>query len=124
MSSPTTHLKLSAIALAVVTALTALSARADDDEAAALKKPENTMELGMLGVSQSSAKFGEYSGTNKSGAYAIGNMFIRGGSAYEKNETGGTHRWSIRGTNLGITSRNMEATLSDQGAWNLGAAIR
>jgi len=120
MSSPTKTLKLSAIALAVVTALTAMSARADDDEAAALKKPDNTMELGILGVSQSSAKFGDYSGLNKSGAYAIGNMNIRGGSAYDQNENGGTQRWSIRGSNLGLTSRNIEATLSDQGSWNLG----
>ena len=40
MSSHKTHLNLSVMALAVLTALTALSARADDDEAAAWKKPD------------------------------------------------------------------------------------
>lgn len=119
MSSHKTNLNLSVMALAVLTALTALSARADDDEAAALKKPENTIEWGVLGVSQSSAKFGEYSGLNKSGAYGIGNLDVRGGSAYDENETGGTQRWSIRGSNLGLSSRDAQATISDQGSWNL-----
>ena len=120
MSSHKTNLNRSVMALAVLTALTALSALADDDEAAALKKPENTIELGVLGVSQSSAKFGEYSGLNKGGAYGIGNLDVRGGSAYDENETGGTQRWSIRGSNLGLSSRDAQATISDQGSWNLG----
>lgn len=119
MTTHRNNLKLSAITLAVVSALVAMSAHADDDEAAALKKPTNTVELGVVNVSSDSAKFGEYNGLNKSGPYGVGNVNIRGGSAYDLNEQGETKRWSIRGTDLGLNP-SAEATLSDQGAWNLG----
>ncbi len=120
MNMHNNNFKLSAVALAVISSLMAMSAFADEQEAAALKKPVNTVEIGVQNVSKDSAKFGEYTGLNKSGDYAIGNVNIRGGSAYDQNEEGGTNRWSLRGTDLGLRSRSVDATLSDQGSWNLG----
>jgi MtrB/PioB family decaheme-associated outer membrane protein len=120
MNMHNNQFKLSAVALAVIGALMAMNALADEQEAAALKKPVNTVEIGVLNVPTDSAKFGEYSGLNKSGDYAIGNVNIRGGSAYEQNEQGATNRWSLRGSDLGFTSRALDAAISDQGSWNVG----
>jgi len=110
--------KLSMVALAVASVLNATPARADDAEAQALMKPTSTAELGLHNVSQSSAKFGEYNGLNKSGAYGYGNLNIRGGDAYDNQ--GGTSRWSIIGTDLGLTTQSLGATYSNQGQWKLG----
>lgn len=111
-------MRLSTMAIAMMGALAAMSARADDAEAAALKTPQNFIEAGVTHVSDSSAKFGEYTGLNKSGGYLLGNFGVRGGNAYQN--AGGTTRWSIFGTDLGLTSRAIGATLANQGQWNLG----
>lgn len=114
-------MKLGALAFAVQGALAvlyAMPAHADDDEAAALKTPANFVEIGVANVSRSSAKFGEYSGLNKSGGELIGNFSIRGGDAY--GEEDGIRRWAITGTDVGLTSRALGATMSDQGKWSLG----
>jgi len=118
MNTHNNTMRLSTLALAIMGALTAMSARADDAEAAALKTPENFVEAGLIHVSDSSAKFGEYNGLNKSGGYLLGNFGVRGGDAYQN--TGGTGRWSIFGTDLGLTSRAIGGTLANQGQWNLG----
>lgn len=110
--------KLSMVALAVASLLNATPARADDEEAKALMKPTNTVELGVYNANGSSAKFGEYTGINKAGANGIGQVNIRGGDAY--NQEGGTNRWSVNGTDLGLTSQSLGATFSDQGSWKLG----
>src|SRR4029077_15080863 len=55
---------------------------------------------------------------NKSGGYIIGNIDIRGGDAY--GDGGGRMRWSITGTDLGLTSRSLGAAVSSQGQWFLG----
>lgn len=110
-------MRLSTLAMAMMGALTVMSARADDQEAAALKTPQNFVEAGVTHVTDSSAKFGEYTGLNKKGNYLLGNFGIRGGSAY--GGAGGTSRWSIFGTDLGLTSRTLGATLANQGQWNL-----
>ncbi len=89
-----------------------------EDEVAALTKPTNTVEVGIEGVSESSAKFGEYNGLNKSGADAIGNFNIRGGDAYGQGT--GTTRWEMKGVDLGTTSRSLGVNLSNQGSWDIG----
>ncbi|HET7832989.1 MAG TPA: MtrB/PioB family decaheme-associated outer membrane protein [Gallionella sp.] len=118
-------MKISLMALAVQGALTAmfalpLAAYAADEseELAALKRPTNSVEIGVDGVSKKSAKFGEYTGLDKSGAKLIGNFDIRGGNAYDGG--GGTTRWSINGRDLGLTSRSAGATISNQGQWTIG----
>ena len=114
-------MRISLLALAVegaLFAMCALPAHADDEEVAALKIPTNFVEIGASNVSQNSAKFGEYTGMNKSGGNLIGNFSVRGGDAY--GDGNGTKLWSITGADLGLTSRTVSAAISNQGQWNLG----
>jgi MtrB/PioB family decaheme-associated outer membrane protein len=92
----------------------------DEDTVAyqALISPTNYVELGALYVSKDSPKFGEYNGLDKSGGYAVGNFQVQGGDAYGMG--GGTTHWDINGTNLGTTSRELGASITNQGHWNLG----
>ena len=119
MKTCTAKMKVRALALAVEGVLVAMSmpVHADDEQLAALMMPTNFMEFGFLYTPQDSAKFGEYSGLNKSGGYLNGNFNIRGGDAYGGN---GTKRWELRGSDLGLTSRSAGATMSDQGNWSFG----
>jgi MtrB/PioB family decaheme-associated outer membrane protein len=110
--------RLSVVALAVAALVNATAARADDEEVKALTQPTSTAQLGVYNANGSSAKFGEYTGINKSGANGIGQVNIRGGDAYQQE--GGTNRWSIIGTDLGLTSQSLGATFSNQGSWKLG----
>jgi MtrB/PioB family decaheme-associated outer membrane protein len=114
-------MKVRALALAVegvLVAMYAMPAHADDAGAAALKLPANFVELGASYTPRDSAKFGEYTGMNKSGGYAIGNFSVRGGDAY--GDGNGTTRWALTGSDLGLTSRTVGATISNQGLWNFG----
>ena len=120
MKTRNLNFKLSAVALAVVSAMTTMSARAEDDDAKTLMTPVNFVDVQGLWVSQSSAKFGEYNGLNKSGGYINGDLGIFGGSAYSDNENGGTMRYQLTGTNLGLTDRSANLTIADQGNWLLG----
>ena len=120
MKTRNLNFKLSAVALAVVSAMTTMSARAEDDDAKTLMTPVNFVDVQGLWVSQSSAKFGEYNGLNKSGGYINGDLGIFGGSAYSDNENGGTMRYQLTGTNLGLSNREANLTIADQGNWLLG----
>ncbi|WP_018610584.1 MtrB/PioB family decaheme-associated outer membrane protein [Uliginosibacterium gangwonense] len=115
-------MKLSTLAMAVVGALFSMQAHADNDEETALKQPTNFVSLGLIATSRDSAKFGEYSGLTKQGGYLNLNFSVRGGSGYTDNANGKTLRWSISGTDLGLTSRSAQASVSDQGVWNLGVS--
>jgi MtrB/PioB family decaheme-associated outer membrane protein len=112
------------ITIAVQAALAAMAAAplgafADDiGDAQALMNPKSYVELGLRDVSDSSAKFGEYNGLNKSGIFGIGNFELRGGAGYGQNL--GTLRWGAFGSDLGATSRELGADVNDQGHWNLG----
>jgi MtrB/PioB family decaheme-associated outer membrane protein len=120
MRTPDGKQRLSAVAIAVQAALLAtygLSAHAEDADVMALTTPDNFVEIGVTSTDKGSAKFGEYSGLNKSGAEPIGNFSVRGGDY--GSETGNT-RWSINGSNLGLTSRELGASYSRQGSWNIG----
>ncbi|MEI8403207.1 MAG: hypothetical protein WCG12_20580, partial [Alcaligenaceae bacterium] len=75
-------MKVSVVTLAVLGALTAMSARADDEEIAALTQPKNTVDFQAIYVNQGSAKFGEYNGLDRSGMYINGNLGLKGGDAY------------------------------------------
>lgn len=114
-------MRVSLLALAVQGALIAMCsmpAHADEEEAAALKNPTNTLEIGATNTSQSSAKFGEYNGLNKSGGTVVGNISVRGGDAY--GDSNGTRRWAISGSDLGTTSRAAGASVGNQGSWSIG----
>jgi MtrB/PioB family decaheme-associated outer membrane protein len=98
-------------------ALYALPVQAEDDLVTSLTRPDNYVEIGVTGVDQDSAKFGEYSGLKKSEATAIGNFSIRGG---DYGAPDGVTRWSVSGRNLGLTNREFGASYSRQGQWNIG----
>ncbi len=116
-------MKLRTLALAVQGALVAMVATpvcAEEEELAALKNPTNFVEIGAANVGKKSAKFGEYTGENKKGAELIGNFSLRGGDGY--GDGNGVRRWSIKGSDLGLTSRSLGASVGDQGKWSLGVA--
>lgn len=115
--------RVNAIALAVATALASMAARADEEEAAVLKKPTSTIELGVINTSGASDKFGEYNGLNKKGGNLLGNVTIRGGEAYDKLEEGGVSRWSLTGSDLGTNNHSLGANYSKQGEWNVGLSF-
>ncbi len=110
--------KLSALAVAVASALVPGAVHAEDDDAAASKTPAGSVEVGLSNTSNTSAKFGEYNGLNKSGVGFVGNFNVRGGDAY--GAAGGTKRWSVFGSDLGLTNRALGGMYSDQGRWSLG----
>lgn len=98
-----------------------LSAYADDADVAALTQPTSSVEIGVANTSKDSAKFGEYNGLDKKGAYGIGNFNVLGGDAYKSYDGGGgVNRWEITGTNLGTTSRELGGAYSQQGKWDFG----
>ena len=112
------NLRLSAIAVAVSGVLLSLAAQADDAEMKALTQPANSVEVGVVTPSQTSAKFGEYNGLNTSASRLIGGINVRGGSAYNKNEQGGLERWSLQASDIGLSSGSAEVSASEQGAWS------
>lgn len=123
MKTNSERFAVSALTLAVQGALVAMFAIpalafAADDDVTALTQPTNSVEIGVSNTSDSSAKFGEYNGLNKSGVNLIGNFSVRGGDAYKQE--GGVTRWEFKGNDLGTTSRDLGATFSNQGQWNLG----
>jgi MtrB/PioB family decaheme-associated outer membrane protein len=121
MKTNNVKMSVSLVALAVQAALLGMFANpvlADEAEVAALTKPSNAIEIGAVSVSSKSAKFGEYNGLNKSVIYGNLNFNVRGGDAYGDSQ--GTKRWSLLGTDLGLSSRSFSATVSDQGNWNVG----
>ena len=106
-------LQVRALALAVeavLVAMFAMPARADDAGVAALTMPTNSMEAGILYTPKDSAKFGEYSGIDKSGGYLNGNFNIRGGDAY--GDICRVEVWGWHGGRLGRSSGDGEGAHS------------
>ena len=99
-------------------ALKGASRREDEEEAAALKTPTNTVEIGVVRTTTDSQKFGEYTGTNKAGNHFVGAASLKGGNAY--GAEGGVTRWSVEASDVGLTSDTFKATYEKQGAWTLG----
>lgn len=129
MKSTNRKLAIKVLALAVQGALAAmaaapLAAYAQSDEGedvATLTNPTNTVEIGVANVAKDSTKFGEYNGMNKKGPYLIGNVDAKGGDSYGMNS--GTRRWSVNVTDLGTTSRELGASISNQGSWQVGVGF-
>jgi MtrB/PioB family decaheme-associated outer membrane protein len=120
------NMKISTMSVAVLGALAAMCAvptmayagDSSEDEIAAIRRPTNFVEIGAANVGHDSAKFGEYNGLNKDGLYGIGNFSVQGGDAYGGGD--GVMRWSVTGTDLGTTSREVNASVGSQGKWSLG----
>ena len=117
MKARNVSLKLSILSVAMLGISGSMYAYADDEEAAALMNPTSSVTVEEIYVSQGSQKFGEYNGLNKQGGYINGNINVRGGGAYKKNAAGDTDRWSIQGTDLGLSDRSASVGYSDQGDW-------
>lgn len=81
----------------------------------AAEAARNTIDIGGVGVTHQSAKFGEYSGLNESNFN--GGFDFGGGDAYEG--TGGIRSWEMSGTDVGTTSRAFKGAMSEQGKWKL-----
>lgn len=72
-----------------------------------------TLEAGVGYVNRDSYKFGDYTGLNKKGAYFIGNAEV---SRKDAHDTGAGHYWDLKGTDLGLTSRNVQGEAGIQGS--------
>lgn len=96
----------------VVAALAGLSAAYAQD--AQLTRPDSEVEVGIGGVSDKSAKFGEYNGLDKQGGYFIGNFRLYGGSS----DMGGL-RWRVLGSNLGLETRNLQGEVGTPGGFRV-----
>ncbi|HEX8963301.1 MAG TPA: MtrB/PioB family decaheme-associated outer membrane protein [Rhodocyclaceae bacterium] len=124
MKANNRKLAVSLMALSVQGALAAMAmmpqaALAEGDEdVAALTNPTNYVEIGVTNNSAKSAKFGEYNGLPDKGADLLGNFSVKGGDSYGQNT--GTRRWSLYGNDVGTTSRELGASVGDQGKWNVG----
>src|SRR5215475_3527993 len=87
-----------------------------DPAVAELTCPRSTIDVGAGYVSRSSFKFGEYNGLAKEGAFALGDVDLRGGGSYDSSSA---WRWSLLGTDLGLGTRQGEFELRDQGVFKL-----
>ena len=97
----------------VVLALTpGVSVADSDEEIRELTQPSSQIEVGVGNVSDKSAKFGEFNGMFKDGAYFIGNFDLRGGAGDDS-----TFRWRANGSNLGLENRNLGAEFGNQGRY-------
>ena len=112
--------KLSVMSIVAFGMIHPLLVKAEEDEATALMNPTSSVTVEEIYVSQGSQKFGEYNGLNKQGGYVNGNLNIRGGNAYKDNANGGTQRWNVTGTDLGLSDRSANIGFSDQGSWSVG----
>ena len=81
-----------------------------------LTRPASTVELGAGGVTQGSFKAGEYNGLQGKGVFLIGDVDIRGGGAYD---SGDATRFRIRGTDLGLATRDVRVDYGMQGSFRL-----
>lgn len=126
MRTSNEYMKNNILALAVQGALIAMftlpmiaqAEEATADETLALTHPTNSVEMGVTSVSRESAKFGEYNGLDESRVYGIANINLQGGNGYDQGDS--NIRWQIKGVDLGTTSREVGAELSNQGQWNVG----
>lgn len=108
---------LAAAVQGALLAMCAMPAQAQDDTVEALTTPDNYVEAGAAYVDKDAPKFGEYTGLKKSETTFVGNVGIRGGDYGDNN---GAQRWSVTGSNLGLTSRELGASYSYQAHWNVG----
>jgi MtrB/PioB family decaheme-associated outer membrane protein len=89
---------------------------AQAQDADAVTRPTSTVEVGPGNVSQRSYKAGEYNGLQAKGAFGVGNFDLRGGGSYDSESA---LRWRIKGTDLGVDTRNVFAEIGAQGTFRL-----
>lgn len=74
----------------------------------------NSIEAGIGYNSEDSFKFGEYTGLEEEGLFAIGNVTVRQRAPYDGDST---EHWEIIGTDLGLDSRSVELSYGRQGSY-------
>lgn len=109
-------------AIATVLVLTQSALARDEflpDETPALEtRPIYTseVELGLGLVSEDAFKFGEYSGLEEEGAFLIGNVSFQSRAVFDDHDT--TY-FTLRGTDLGLTSRSLQFEYGQQGLFSI-----
>ena len=103
---------ISAIGLTIAAPVTAQSSGADD-EVKRLIRPDSEVSVGVLDVSKSSYKFGDYNGMHKAGEHLIGDVRIN------TRGEGNANYLDIVGSNLGLDSRNLRVQGGEQGNYGL-----
>ncbi|HZV53763.1 MAG TPA: MtrB/PioB family decaheme-associated outer membrane protein [Rhodocyclaceae bacterium] len=103
-----------AVEAALLAMFTAQSAQAQDQTVAELTTPDKTVEVGAIYTNKDSYKFGEYNGLQSKGLHGVLNFDLTG-----KGDDDSTTWWSVRGADLGLDSRRVEATGGNQGKFNL-----
>ncbi len=98
----------------IVMFIAAATDRAFAQEAKALTNPASTVEVGAGDVTDGSYKAGEYNGLQKEGGFAIGQVDLRGGGAFDSDSA---MRYRIRANDLGLDSRSVTAEVGVQGAF-------
>lgn len=114
-------LRLSVVAVQsamLAIAIGASTAYAEEPTVAELTTASSFVEAGVIGLSDKSAKFGEYNGLGSGNVQADFGFDIRGNGADENDPT----RWSITGRNLGLETRELGVEYGQQGKFriNLG----
>jgi len=81
-----------------------------------LTRTSSALEIGLGNVSSDSYKFGEYSGLKKQGPYLLGDIDFAGRSPYD---SASASYWSLKGTSLGLASRNLRLEVGNQGDYKV-----
>lgn len=99
-------------------ALAGLTPRTIEEEIAVreLTRTSSGVGIGLGTVSSDSYKFGEYSGLKKQGPYLLGNIDFVKRSPYDSENA---NYWSLKGTSLGLASRNLRLEAGNQGNYKL-----
>ena len=121
MKSVNGVLSVKSLVLAIFAALPLVAFAQAEDDVSILTKPTNFVEVGLGYTDTGSAQFGQYNGLDRSGIYVLGNLSLRGGDAYGQGS--GTNLWAITATDLGTTSRSLDASVRNQGKWMLGVSF-
>jgi MtrB/PioB family decaheme-associated outer membrane protein len=112
------------LAALLAAGLVPVAAAAQDDfnleGAPPAKPPEpvytNSLSLGVGYQAGDSFKFGRFTGLNRSGAFGIGDMTLRGRDPWD---SGGTRYWDFEAANVGLDSKSANLRYGFQGNWGL-----
>jgi len=106
-------MRLTILAGAVGGAFVALppAAAQENEDVAALTKPESSVEVGIGVVSDDNRRFGRYSGMTDDGAYGLFGIDLS-----RRDDATGTW-FKLRGRNLGLDSRELRLDYERQGKW-------
>ena len=107
-----------ALVAAIAAPPTSWAQDASADDIKALTLPTNFIQVGGDYNSNESYKYGEYNGLYKQGITVLGDLSLAGGDGYGAGT--GTMRYELSGADLGTNSGSLNASVSDQGRWNIG----